>query len=197
MTSRLGSPGFELLFAVTVLDLGIPLQGRSPPRSIRSLNASPADLDVVATSAEFLEADVTLARTVLDRGCERAIVASHFLVLFFEVKVLNGLAVKHHFQALTFEANLALVPLRWLVDLLRWRNGAVDAARQFGIFGFRVVTEVGHLELDAIEGGVALHGRTKREATVARFAKLELVLEDEIRILQLTHQPRATRFAAL
>jgi len=65
---------------------------------------------VVFTSAEFLEADVTCARAVLDRRRERAIVASHFLVLFSEVEVVNSPAVKHHLQALALESNSASVP---------------------------------------------------------------------------------------
>ena len=179
-------------------DPGFLLRAGPVPCSIRQPeDASLADLDVVSSSAEFLEADVTFARAILDRRGKRAVVASHFLILFSEVEVVNSPAVKHHLQALARESNLASVPLRWPIDLLGRRNGAVEAARQFGILGFRVVTKVGHLEFQAVEGGIPLHGRTESEAAVAGFAELELVFEDEVSVLLLTYQPSATRFAAV
>jgi hypothetical protein len=73
---------------------------------------------VVAASAQFLKTDVTLLRERPHRGRECAVVASHFLVLLFEVNVLNGLAVEHYFEVLASDGNVALIPLGRLVACL-------------------------------------------------------------------------------
>jgi hypothetical protein len=57
---------------------------------IQHLNPRIADLDVVAAAAQFLEADVALARAVLDRRGVRSVVAFHCLVLPAQNDVLDG-----------------------------------------------------------------------------------------------------------
>src|SRR6185436_16168956 len=96
---------------------------------VEHLNHRVADLDV-ATAAEFLETDMAFTRPVFDRWCERSVVPLHLLFLLAQVQILNRFVVQNDFEMITLEFDVVAVPLRWLIDLLFRRNGAINSARQ-------------------------------------------------------------------
>ena len=144
------------------------------------------------SAAQFLEAKMAAAWTILERHGERVVVAQHGVGLRVQVCVLNFLAVQSHHEARATQFDAVAVPLRRLVELLARRECAIEAAGEFGVFGFGIVAKVRHLQLHAVEGRIALHRRAQREAAVARLAELEFIFEDEVAVFLFAHQPRAT-----
>lgn len=120
-----------------------------------------------------------------------AVVAFHRPGLFGEIEVMDEGAVEAGAEAGAAEGEFVVVPLGGFVDLLARGDGAVQAAGQFAGLGLGVVAKVGHLEFEAVEGGVAGHGSADGEAAVAAFAEQELELQFEVAVLPFAYQPAA------
>src|SRR5688572_2659583 len=166
-------------------------------RSLQHLDPRVANQGMLLSATEFLEADVAFAGTILNRRRILAIVAFNNLVLLGKVEVLDSLAVKNHLDARAFEGDLVFVPICGFVELLGWRDGAVEPASQFRILRLRIVAKVGHLELQRIERRVTAHRRAQGTAAIAALAELELEFEDKVAVFFFAHQPGAARLAAV
>ena len=131
------------------------------------------------------------ARTILDGGGGLAVVAQDFLRMSGQIGVVNHLAVHHDFQFGADQRKGHLVPLLRLIDLLAWRDGAIDAAGEFGGLGLRVVAEIRHLHFHAIERRIALGGGPQGQAAVAARAEPEFIFQLEIAVFRLADEPAA------
>ena len=93
------------------------------PKSVKDslyvefLDAGVTDLDLAVPPTEFLETDVTFARTRFDGRRGRSIVSFDGLRLFVQVQIVDKLAVEYHAQARTHEPHFNAVPLGGFVDL--------------------------------------------------------------------------------
>ena len=76
----------------------------SCPTLVEHFDPRVTNLYVVAAAAQFLKADMTIARPVLDGRSGGAIVAFHALHLFSQVQVLHDFTVDHDFDARAFES---------------------------------------------------------------------------------------------
>src|SRR2546426_28215 len=97
----------------------------------------------------------------------------------------------------SFERDVVRVPLGWLVNLLGWRDGPVNAAGQFRIFGTRIVTVVRHLKLHPVECRVAKERRAQSTTAVALLAELEFELQLKVTVFLFAQEPASARFAAV
>ena len=166
-------------------------------RFIQYLDPGVADLNVNVAAAEFLKADVPLARSVLDGRTRLPVMPQHNLVLLVQVQIVNNHPVEGDVQMRPLESYHVAVPLCGLIDLFERRDGPVDAAGQFRILGAGIVAVIGHLQLHPVERRIAGQRSPQGAAAVARWPELEIELQNEVAVLALADQPGAPGGAAV
>ena len=72
---------------------------------------------MISVAAEFLETDVTAARSILDRRRIGVVVPLDRLIELAQIDILNQLAVELHLSFVTDQFDLVRVPFGGLVDL--------------------------------------------------------------------------------
>jgi hypothetical protein len=146
---------------------------------------------MATVAAEFLEADVAFTRAIFQWRGRGAVVTSDGGGLTGEIEVLNGFSIEFHLDVRSREAYAHPVPFLRFVELFDGCHGTIEATGELRVFCLGIVTKVRHLHFEAVEGGIALHGRAEGEAGIAAGSELEFVFELEVRVGFLADQPAA------
>src|SRR5688572_3879848 len=155
-----------------------------------------------AVAAQFLKSYAPFAWTFLQRRSVAAIVLFRRRALLIKIHIQNDLAVEHHVHPRSFARDLILVPISRLEHLRARNHGAVKGAGELRRLGGvrRIGAEVAridHLQFKAIERRITPHRKAQPAAAVSSLTELPLILQNEIAVLALAHEPRPARLTAV